>query len=349
MDSSPLQLVPNVGAVVIGRNECARLSLVLPTLTRHVEHVVYADSGSTDGSAQAAAALGAHVVELTNPPHSAAKGRQAGFEALLRLVPSLRYVQFIDGDCKMEPAWLASAVQYLDEHPKVASVAGRRREEFPHRSLYNALIDIDWDGKSGPVDYAGPDCLCRVDAVNQIGGWNARLIAGEDPDFGFRLRDAGWENHRVPEQMDLHDVNMHAFRSYWLRAVRAGYCYLEVGWMHRHGTGKWWLKRVRSSILYGCLMPLAWIAGVVLSITIEPRWVGLILSLPISLIYLRLFVKLFVFARSKTTVTTHAFAYALFNIVCKVALFVGTTKRAIAAARGRQAPLIEYKKTPPPG
>lgn len=344
MDHSPLQSFPNVGAVVIGRNEGPRLSRTLPSITSQIPHVVYADSDSKDGSPDVAASLGVHVVALTNPPHSAAKGRQTGFEALLKIAPQVQYVQFIDGDCTMNAEWLAKAVSYLDQHPKVASLAGRRREEFPHRTLYNALIDIDWDAKAGPVDYVGGDCLCRVDAVKQIGGWNPDLIAGEDPDFGFRLRDAGWENHRIAQDMALHDVNMRSFRAYWLRAVRAGYCYLEVGWMHRNGTGRWWLKRVRSSILYGCLLPLAWIVGILLTFLLTPFWIGLAICLPITALYARLLLKLFTFARSKGASNPHAAAYALFNILCKGALFLGTLKRLIAAARHKQAPLIEYKE-----
>jgi GT2 family glycosyltransferase len=344
MDTNTTQHVPGVGAVAIGRNDGDRIVRALPSLTRHIEHVVYADSGSVDNSPQRASALGVHVVAITQPPHSAARGRQAGFERLLEIAPGLKYVQFIDGDCTLEPTWLARAVEYMEQHPRCAALAGRRREEFPQNSIYNALIDIDWDGKVGPVDYSGGDCLCRVDAVKQIGGWNATLIAGEDPDFGFRLKDAGWENHRVADPMDIHDVNMRSFRSYWLRAVRAGYCYLEVGWMHRRGTGRWWLKRVRSCILYGGVMPLAWIAGVALVVLASPWWIGALLSGLITLVYARLFAKLFSFARHKGATMRHCLAYAAFNVLCKGALFQGTLKRLLWMIRGKQAALIEYKQ-----
>lgn len=344
MEPSHPAFIPGVGAVAIGRNDWAHIARGLPTLTRQVQHVVYADSGSTDGSPERARALGVHVVEITQPPHSAARGRQVGFEHLLLIDPSIRYVQFIDGDCLLDPSWLETAVKFMEEHPRCATLAGRRREEFPGNTLYNALIDIEWDGRPGPADYLGGDSLCRVDAVKQIGGWNVTLIAGEDPDFGFRMKDAGWENHRLADLMDVHDVDMRSFRSYWLRVVRAGYCYLEVGWLHRHGTGRWWLKRVRSSILYGGLMPLAWIAGLALMFMLNPWWIGLALALPITLIYLRLLLKLYTFAKSKDASLKHALAYAGLNTLCKLALFQGTVKRLLYAMRGKQAALIEYKK-----
>jgi GT2 family glycosyltransferase len=343
MDTQKRQFFPGVGAVAIGRNEGDRIARTLPSLTRQIEHVIYADSGSVDGSPERAAKLGVHVIAIKEPPHSAARGRQAGFDLLLKLSPNVTYVQFIDGDCTMEPTWLATAVGYMEEHPRCAALAGRRREEFPENSLYNSLIDIDWDAKVGPVDYLGGDCLCRVEAVKDIGGWNATLIAGEDPDFGFRLKDKGWEVHRVADPMDIHDVNMRSFRAYWARTVRAGYCYLEVGWLHRRGTGRWWLKRVRSSLLYGGLIPLAWVVGIVLMFFLQPWWIGLILVAPIVLIYLRLFFKLFTYARFKDASKFHSLAYAGINLLCKGALFQGTCKRLLWAMRGKQAALIEYK------
>lgn len=343
MDTPTPQFFPGVGAVAIGRNDGDRIVRALPSLTRQIQHVVYADSGSVDGSPERAAALGVHVVAIKEPPHSAARGRQAGFDLLMKLAPDTKYVQFIDGDCTMEPTWLETAVTYMEAHPKCAALAGRRREEFPEHSLYNALIDIDWDGKVGPVDYSGGDCLCRVQAVKDIGGWNATLIAGEDPDFGFRLKDIGWENHRVADPMDIHDVNMRSFKPYWIRAVRAGYCYLEVGWLHRKGTGGWWMKRVRSSIVYGGLMPLLWLVGIILMFTLKPWWIGVVLAAPITLVYLRLWLKLFIFARFKGASMYHSLAYACINILCKGALFQGTCKRLLWAMRGKQAALIEYK------
>ncbi|MGB0911952.1 MAG: glycosyltransferase, partial [Phaeobacter italicus] len=51
-----------VGAVVIGRNEGQRLIDCLTSMRGQVARIVYVDSGSTDGSQDAATALGAEVV-----------------------------------------------------------------------------------------------------------------------------------------------------------------------------------------------------------------------------------------------------------------------------------------------
>ncbi len=88
-----------VGAVVIGRNEGARLKRCLNSLAPQVAHLVYVDSGSKDDSVAFAQGMGAHVVQLdTSTPFTAARARNEGFEALMELA-DCEFVQFIDGDC----------------------------------------------------------------------------------------------------------------------------------------------------------------------------------------------------------------------------------------------------------
>ena len=67
-----------VGVVAIGRNEGERLRVCLTSALRDCAHVVYVDSGSSDGSVQLARELGAQVVELDlSIPFTAARARNA--------------------------------------------------------------------------------------------------------------------------------------------------------------------------------------------------------------------------------------------------------------------------------
>lgn len=65
-----------------------------------------------------------------------------------RRLPSMQLVQFVDGDCEVDSGWLPAAQAFLDDHPDVAVVCGRRRERFPQRSVYNLLCDLEWDTPS---------------------------------------------------------------------------------------------------------------------------------------------------------------------------------------------------------
>src|SRR5688572_28885012 len=93
-----------IGIVVIGRNEGERLRCCLESIRGQDARVVYVDSASTDGSRELARALGAEVVELDlSTRFTAARARNAGFEHLLRLAPETEFVQFVDGDCVLQP------------------------------------------------------------------------------------------------------------------------------------------------------------------------------------------------------------------------------------------------------
>ena len=64
-----------VDAVVIGRNEGARLLACLAALQGRVRRLVYVDSGSTDGSVAVATAAGAEVVGAEDADRQSSRQR----------------------------------------------------------------------------------------------------------------------------------------------------------------------------------------------------------------------------------------------------------------------------------
>jgi len=158
-----------IAAIVIGRNEGARLIACLDALAGQVAPIIYVDSGSSDGSVEAAKARGAQVIALDmTQPFTAARARNAGIAAL---PPDARFVQFLDGDCVMQAGWLETAQTHLENHPQVAVVCGRRREMAPEASVYNRLIDAEWDTPIGEARACGGDALMRVAPLRAVGGY----------------------------------------------------------------------------------------------------------------------------------------------------------------------------------
>src|SRR3954469_12557148 len=99
-----------IAAVVIGRNEGARLEACLHSVRRDLNVIVYVDSGSTDGSVELARGLGADGVELSKErPFTAGGGRNSGFARFREAPPQAEFVQFIDGDCELQPGWIETA------------------------------------------------------------------------------------------------------------------------------------------------------------------------------------------------------------------------------------------------
>jgi glycosyltransferase involved in cell wall biosynthesis len=180
--SSQAQLKPGAtGVVAIGRNEGDRLRRCLESVCSLATNIVYVDSGSTDGSVALSRSLGVLVVELDlRVPFTAARARNEGFRKLMEVNPALAYVLFVDGDCEVIAGWVDKAANFLDEHPDVAIVWGRRRERHPEKSVYNMLCDIEWwDVPLGDVKSCGGDCVARVSAIRQVNGYRPDLICGE--------------------------------------------------------------------------------------------------------------------------------------------------------------------------
>lgn len=250
--------VARIGVVVIGRNEGDRLARCLGSVLSAASQVVYVDSGSSDGSVALAAAAGATVRPLDlRRPFTAARARNEGVACLRKLLPTTEFIQFVDGDCEVVPGWLAAASAFLDDHPEVAAVCGRRRERHPERSIYNRLCDIEWDTPVGEARACGGDVLLRSAALQQVGGYRDDLIAGEEPELCLRLRARGWRVWRLDVEMTLHDAAITRFGQWWTRCKRAGFAYGEGARLHGAPPERHWVRECRSAWLWGATLPLA--------------------------------------------------------------------------------------------
>lgn len=274
---------PNIGAVVIGRNEGERLKKCLNSLCNELDYIVYVDSGSTDGSVEVAQSLGVILLSLDmTQPFTAARARNAGLTALVENYPSIDYVQFVDGDCEVQSGWITKAKDFLDSHPDFAAVCGRRRERYPHASIYNQLCDIEWDTPIGETKACGGDALFRLTAFQAVDGYRESLIAGEEPEMCYRMRQLGWNIMRLDAEMTLHDAAMTRFGQWWKRNVRAGHAYAESYALHGNEPEKFRKKETRSIVVWAVLIPLI----IILLTIIEDDFISLWLIYPFQIIRL---------------------------------------------------------------
>lgn len=256
------------GIVAIGRNEGERLKQCLMSAIKLNVPTVYVDSNSTDGSVPTAEVLGVMVVNLDMTiPFTAARARNEGFSRLLREVPEIEYVQFVDGDCEINPDWLVKAVSFLEGNPEAAIVCGRRRERYPNASIYNYLCDIEWDTPIGLTQSCGGDALIRRSAFEQVHGYNPAVIAGEEPDMCFRMREAGWYIWRIEAEMTLHDAAITKFSQWWKRNYRAGHAYADGFLRHGRSQEHFRRKEIVSNFFWGS--PLFWVFWPVLFVKIS--------------------------------------------------------------------------------
>jgi len=323
-----------IGAVVIGRNEGQRLISCLESLVKHIDHIVYVDSGSTDDSLLESKHRYVECLSLDlSSPFTAARARNEGANYLITKYPELQFIQFIDGDCEVQPDWISKAKFFLENNVAYAVVCGRRRERYPNNSMYNQLCDIEWNTPVGDALACGGDALIRIDAFKQVNGYRDNLIAGEEPEMCFRLRSGGWEIYRLDAEMTLHDAAITHFSQWWNRAKRAGYAYAGGYDLHGKSAEKFKRKQVFSIIIWTFIIP------VIITLLSFQNYFLLCLFVVFPLQVLRLMFK----EKSRLSSYKLAFFYALSNVVGKFPQLLGVMKFIANKTSGRKATLIEYK------
>lgn len=329
--------VQKFGVVIIGRNEGERLKRCLHSLGEVPR--VYVDSGSTDGSVAFARSIGVQVQELdVFQPFTAARARNAGFNALIHSHPDLQFVMFVDGDCEVRNSWFSVAVPKLEADKTLAVVCGRRRERYPEQTLYNFLCDVEWGTPVGDAAACGGDALYRVSVLKEVGGFNDGFIAGEEPELCFRIRREGYRIARIDEEMTLHDADMSRFSQWWKRSKRSGYAYFLNAYTHGRSTAekfKW--KEVKSIV--------AWAGAFYFSILL-----ALILWSPVPILIYLILIALQVLrmAQSFKGLTlsygrSASYKYALMVMLGKLPQFHGIISGLSKVAFKRQHTLVEYK------
>ncbi len=311
-----------VAAIAIGRNEGDRLHACLHSLKAQADRVIYVDSGSTDGSVAFARSLGADVVALDMTlPFTAARARNAGFAQVDPAETPL--VQFVDGDCALQEGWIDTARAALLAAPGVGVVCGRRRERHPERSVYNHLIDIEWDTPIGEALACGGDALCRAEAIAAVGGFDPSLIAGEEPEMCLRLRRDGWKILRIDAGMTLHDAAITRFSQWWKRSRRAGHAFAEGASMHGGTPERHWVRETRRAVVWGAAIPLA----TLLAAAVQPLFLFAFALYPLQVLRL----------------SRQGWQWAFFNVLGKFAEAQGVAQFYLSRLFGRRSGIVEYK------
>jgi GT2 family glycosyltransferase len=325
-----------VGVVAIGRNEGERLVRCLASVAHQVRNVVYVDSGSTDSSVAFARSLGVAVVLLDlRQPFTAARARNEGFQRLLEIAPDIEFVQFVDGDCEVAPTWFDEATKAMDSDERIGIVCGRRREKCPEKSIYNRLCDMEWNAPIGFTRACGGDSMCRVTAFCECDGFNAKCIAGEEPELCVRLRKANWKVLRINAEMTSHDANMFRFGQWWRRSVRSGHAYAQGRALHGAPPERHGVKESRSIWFWAFAFPL-----LMLVLAVPLRGLSFIAVLAYPAQILRISVDRH---RRFGDPMWQSLAYGISCVLGKWAQLVGQVKFYWNRLRGRRSAIIEYK------
>ncbi len=328
---------PKVGFVAIGRNEGDRLKECLSAIQSLCPSspAVYVDSGSSDDSVAFATSKHIMVVELDmSIPFTAARARNEGFHTLVSEHPEIEFVQFLDGDCVLQPGWVETAIEALNADAQTGIVSGRRHEKFPEVSLYNALMDIEWNTPIGETLAVPGDMCVKVSVFNEINGFSENIIAAEDDDLCLRARRAGYKIYRLDASMSRHDANLMHLSQWYKRAKRCGHGFANINHLHGNGPDKYFRRELMRVFIWGGGTPVAF----VFFLLVKPP-IALLIVVCYSLLVLRTAIK-----RKKLGDPLQvALMYGFLIYTAKVPEIMGVFQYWKNRLLSRKHQLIEYK------
>jgi glycosyltransferase involved in cell wall biosynthesis len=191
-----------------------------------VVEIIYIDGGSRDNSIAIANNIGAVktvALNLKNP--TPGRQRNEGWR-----IAKGELVQFLDSDTQINPLWLYRAVESMNN--QIAAVFGDVKELHPDKNWFHFIADIEWNVDWNMViknKYFAGNVLIRRSALENTAGYSDNLIAGEDYELSFRIREKGGQIKRIDVPMSYHDIGMHNIFQYVKRCFRTGYGLAIVG------------------------------------------------------------------------------------------------------------------------
>jgi glycosyltransferase involved in cell wall biosynthesis len=330
-----------LSVVVIGRNETGRLTACLESIRAAKNmpeplELIYVDSNSTDDSVERAGAFGAKVIALSAGKLSAARARNAGWRAA-----TAPFILFLDGDTVLHPDFVQRAMKGFDDQ-RIAVIWGHRRESRTKASAYNRILDLDWIYPPGFAEFCGGDAIMRRSALEQVNGFNADLIAGEEPDLCRRMRAEGNLIFHIDAPMTSHDLAILHFNQYWRRAVRSGYAYAEVADRYRGTPDPLWNKESRGNLLRGSLYTLIALGVLAASVLLQ-SWIPLFIG---ALGGAALAIRTALLSRWKGAAWNTLLLYGIHSHVQHVPILQGQILYLWGRWRRHDRGLIEYKSGP---
>lgn len=208
-------------------------SLANQTLASDSFEVVVVDNDSSDRTAEVAERRGARVVREPVANRSRARNRGAA-------AARAPLYAFTDADCVADPRWLEELLGSADAAPLVAGEVKIHTSEHPNRierfeRLWRfgqeAWVKLGWA--------ATANLLVRKEAFDAVGGFDPswRHI-GEDADFCFRARDAGYGLGYCPHAVVAHEAERE-WRPFLRRLFLHGYSVNQAHYRWRLGMRAW--------------------------------------------------------------------------------------------------------------
>ena len=209
--ASPHSPTPYVSVIIPAHNEERHIAKCIDSVLktnwpREMLELLVIDHSSTDRTAKLAYAAGARVLSLSTGKIGSV--RNAGLAAAKG-----EFVAYVDGDCSVPATWLQAAIGLLRSDESIGAVGGPCLSPpdgtWVERSIAPSATE---SGSARRVKaIATSSFIARTSLLRDIGGFDERLISGEDDDMSNRIRSRGLA---LVSTSDCHIVH-HGYPQTW--------------------------------------------------------------------------------------------------------------------------------------
>lgn len=230
--------------------------------------VVFVPIGNAPEALAAARRAGAVVVDgseriLT----TGGRARNAGYRQLKKIAPHIRYVQFVDADCALDPDWIANAEKFMNRRPEVSVAQGLQRTPKGALVQDSSASGVNKNGPVGEIPVAaGASALMRVEAFEAVGGFRGDLPACETEDLCVRQRRRGAHVWLLELDMLKRDTRRSARGGWWKRQSRKGYEAAFLASIHGGPPERLGVMNSIGAVFWGFLFPLGVLAASALGV-----------------------------------------------------------------------------------
>lgn len=203
------------------------LQAVFNSVTGFKYEVIVVDNDSRDGSAEMVEQEFPQVKLLRNANNGFSAGNNVGLEQ-----SQGRYILFLNPDTEVDTNVFQLCVAFMDEHKDVGMLgcklikadgnpdhAAKRRFPNPWNSLAYFLhlsrflskdksydlgnFSADQEGETDSL--SGAFMMTRREVTDKVGGWDEDFFMyGEDIEFCYRVKSAGWKVYYYPKVVTIH-------------------------------------------------------------------------------------------------------------------------------------------------
>ncbi len=221
--------------------------------------IVFVSIGANKEANAIARQAGAIVVDENEQALSTGgRARNAAYRQLKKIAPHIKFVQFVDAECALDPDWVSAAQKFMNRRSEVAILEGWLTSASEQPLDYLTIADQRGRVSGGEIQTTiGGSALMSTEKFESVGGFRGDLLTSETADLCIRLRRRGGHIWRLEDTMLMCSPSQSLRKAWWSNAAKRGYQNAYSVSLHGGPPERLGVMGVARAVFWGFLFPAA--------------------------------------------------------------------------------------------